>query len=218
MKSPHHERGVPARRRGALAALTIASVAGPAIVPADAQAQVPAPMKVAARHHVLTGSRVPIHGTTTAPAGTRVVIEATHGHGWSTVARTKARQGGRFGTSFRPNSVGRYKLRARALVPGVDPTDTTKVTAYRPAAASWYGPGFYGRHLACGGSYGAGRIGVANKTLPCGTKVTLRYHGRMVVAPVIDRGPYSGNRVYDLTAATKRRLGFGSTGTVWSSR
>ena len=56
---------------------------------------------------------------------------------------------------------------------------------------------------------------MAHKSLPCGTKVALRYKGKTVVAPVIDRGPYAGNREYDLTAETKRRLGFGSTGTVW---
>jgi len=48
--------------------------------------------------------------------------------------------------------------------------------------------------------------------------VRLRYHGRSITAPVIDRGPYVGGRVYDLTAATKNRLRFGSTGTVWSSK
>jgi len=36
--------------------------------------------------------------------------------------------------------------------------------------------------------------------------------------PVIDRGPYAGGREWDLTAATKRRLGFPSTGTVWSTK
>jgi rare lipoprotein A len=35
---------------------------------------------------------------------------------------------------------------------------------------------------------------------------------------VIDRGPYVGAREWDLTAATKRRLRFGSTGTVWATR
>ena len=59
---------------------------------------------------------------------------------------------------------------------------------------------------------------MANKSLPCGTRVTMRYHGRSVTVPVIDRGPYSGTREFDLTAATKRKLGFGSTGTVWTTR
>jgi rare lipoprotein A len=52
----------------------------------------------------------------------------------------------------------------------------------------------------------------------CGTKLRLRYRGRTVSARVIDRGPFAGNREFDLTAATKERLGFGSTGTVLSSK
>jgi rare lipoprotein A (peptidoglycan hydrolase) len=35
---------------------------------------------------------------------------------------------------------------------------------------------------------------------------------------VIDRGPYVGGRDWDLTGATKTRLGFPSTGTVWATR
>jgi rare lipoprotein A (peptidoglycan hydrolase) len=72
--------------------------------------------------------------------------------------------------------------------------------------------------LACGGRLQAGTLGVANKTLPCGTKVTLHYHGRTVRVPVIDRGPYAGAREFDLTAATKAKLRFGSTGVVMSTR
>ena len=48
-------------------------------------------------------------------------------------------------------------------------------------------------------------------------RVALYYHGHTVTAPVIDRGPYVAGREYDLTGATKARLHFGSTGTVWSS-
>jgi rare lipoprotein A len=92
------------------------------------------------------------------------------------------------------------------------------VTVYRPAAASWYGPGLMGGHLACGGTLDAGVVGVANKSMPCGSRVKLRYRGRTVTARVVDRGPYSGAREFDLTPATKERLGFGSTGTVWASR
>jgi rare lipoprotein A (peptidoglycan hydrolase) len=61
-------------------------------------------------------------------------------------------------------------------------------------------------------------VGVANKTLPCGTKVTFRYRGRMATARVIDRGPYAAGREWDLTAALKAKLRFGSTGTVLSTR
>ncbi len=57
-------------------------------------------------------------------------------------------------------------------------------------------------------------MGVAHKTLPCGTKVKLRYHGRSVTVPVIDRGPYVAGRDYDLTEAVKEKLGFPGVGTV----
>jgi rare lipoprotein A (peptidoglycan hydrolase) len=63
-----------------------------------------------------------------------------------------------------------------------------------------------------------GTMGVANKTLPCGTMVKLRYHGRSVTAPVIDRGPYVAGRDYDLTEAVKSRLGFPGVGTVLATR
>ena len=61
-------------------------------------------------------------------------------------------------------------------------------------------------------------VGVANKSLPCGTKVIFHYGGRTVKARVIDRGPYAGNREWDLTSALKAKLGFGTTGKVLSTR
>ena len=35
---------------------------------------------------------------------------------------------------------------------------------------------------------------------------------------MIDRGPYVAGREFDLTEATKQKLGFASTGTVWASK
>ena len=84
--------------------------------------------------------------------------------------------------------------------------------AYRLAGASWYGGG---GSLACGGMLTSSTRGVANKTLPCGTVIFLRYRGRKVEVPVIDRGPFVAGREFDLTEATKRALGFGDTGEVW---
>jgi rare lipoprotein A len=93
-----------------------------------------------------------------------------------------------------------------------------RLNVYRRAAVSWYGPGLFGSRLACGGTLSAGTLGVANRSLPCGARVTLRYRGRTVRVPVIDRGPFVGGREYDLTAATAQRLGFHATGTVWTTR
>jgi rare lipoprotein A (peptidoglycan hydrolase) len=89
---------------------------------------------------------------------------------------------------------------------------------YRPAAASYYGPGLYGGALACGGTLQPGTLGVAHKHLPCGTRVRLRYRGRSLTVPVVDRGPYVGGRDFDLTAATKARLRFPDVGVVLSTR
>src|SRR4029079_6560841 len=68
-----------------------------------------------------------------------------------------------------------------------------RVNVYRHAQASWYGPGLYGNHLGCGGTLTPGSLGVANKSLPCGTKVTLRHRGRPLPVPAVSRGPYGGN-------------------------
>jgi rare lipoprotein A (peptidoglycan hydrolase) len=75
------------------------------------------------------------------------------------------------------------------------------------AGATWYGPGFYGNRTACGKVLRTTTVGVASKTLPCGTKVTFAYHGHSVVAPVIDRGPYRKGYSFDLTGATAEALG-----------
>ena len=71
---------------------------------------------------------------------------------------------------------------------------------------------------ACGRTLSSGTVGVANKTLPCGTKVTVRYRGRSVRVPVVDRGPYVAGREFDLTSATKQRLGFQGHGYVLTTR
>lgn len=85
---------------------------------------------------------------------------------------------------------------------------------WRPALASWYGPGLYGNKLGCGGILHPGTEGVAHKDLACGTRLQIRYGGRTVTARVIDRGPYVGDREFDLAAGTRNRLGFTGTGTI----
>jgi peptidoglycan lytic transglycosylase len=73
--------------------------------------------------------------------------------------------------------------------------------------ATWYGPGLFGRHTACGQVLKRRTVGVANRTLPCGTLVELRYRGRHVTVPVIDRGPYGpAGANWDLTEGAAERL------------
>lgn len=74
------------------------------------------------------------------------------------------------------------------------------------AEASWYGPGFYGHGTACGRVMSTALVGVAHKTLPCGTAVTFMFDGRTVTVPVVDRGPYIRGRMWDLTYAACRAI------------
>jgi hypothetical protein len=78
----------------------------------------------------------------------------------------------------------------------------------RWAGATWYGPGLYGRHTACGNTLRRHTVGVAHKTLPCNTPVRFVYHGRVLIARVIDRGPYSRGNAWDLTNGAREALGF----------
>jgi rare lipoprotein A (peptidoglycan hydrolase) len=162
--------------------------------------------------NVTAGHAVKLHGRVTPDGGRQVVIQVG-----GRKLRAHTQDDGSFKAGWRAPRSGVY--RARARVDGSSARSRRiKINAYRPAAASYYGPGLYGGGLACGGTLNPGKLGVANKTLPCGAKVTLRYHGHTVTVPVIDRGPYAGNREYDMTAATKAKLGFPSTGTVLTTR
>jgi hypothetical protein len=87
-------------------------------------------------------------------------------------------------------------------------------SSFRSAGASWYGPGLYGNRTACGQTLRPFTVGVAHRTLPCGTMVKFVYEGNAVVAPVIDRGPFITGRAWDLTAAASDALEFEGVGMV----
>jgi len=85
----------------------------------------------------------------------------------------------------------------------------TSSSAWRWVRASSFGIGdgyLYG-HMACGGRLTPTVMAVAHRSLPCGTRVLLRYRGRTVVATVRDRGPYVAGGVLDLGPAVCRSLG-----------
>jgi rare lipoprotein A len=173
------------------------------------------------RRHVLGSRPVRVRGRLLPRlAGRPVRLQVRTRGGWKTVDKTRTRRGGAFRASFKPRRAGVYRLRARFAGDAAAAAASRKlkrIYVYRPSQASWYGPGLFGNATACGGSLSAGRLGVANKYLPCGTRVTFRYRGRSVTVPVIDRGPFSSGREWDLTAATKQRLRFGDVGVVWAT-
>jgi rare lipoprotein A (peptidoglycan hydrolase) len=95
-----------------------------------------------------------------------------------------------------------YLLNPSQLPPGV----------YNTSIASVFTD--YGLPIACGGVLHVAQLGVANKTLPCGTMVTFVYGGRAIRVPVLDRGPYIPGREWDLTGATAEALHFPGLGPI----
>ena len=153
------------------------------------------------------------------PAGGVVQIQRLDAtRGWVAETTTPAGPGGAFLARWRPRVVGRFTVRAVAGRDGVRAAaaaaPTTPVTVYRPGVATWYGPGLYGHHTACGQVLSHRIMGVAHRTLPCGTPVEIAFAGRTVTVPVIDRGPFSEGARYDLTSATAQQLGVTQTATV----
>jgi rare lipoprotein A (peptidoglycan hydrolase) len=90
---------------------------------------------------------------------------------------------------------------------GPAPAANTRTTGI----ATWFGPGFYGKQTACGQTLTPGVVGVANRTLPCGTLVKVTYKSQSLTVPVLDRGPYSHNADWDLTASAAEALGIAET-------
>lgn len=84
----------------------------------------------------------------------------------------------------------------------------------RTAGATWYGPGLYGRQTACGETLTPTTMGVAHRSLPCGTTIKFAYHGRYLITQVIDRGPYTPGNAFDLTNGARRALDFEGVGQV----
>lgn len=171
------------------------------------------------RIDLLVGAAMHVTGTLNPALPHRVVVlQERARRGWQAVARARTGPHGRFALTFHPRHTGSASARVRFAGDVQNASDARpigQVNVYRVAGASWYGGG---GSLACGGTLSDATQGVANKTLPCGTLVTLRYGARRLRVPVVDRGPYVAGRDFDLTPATRAALGFGDTGEVWSTR
>ena len=99
-----------------------------------------------------------------------------------------------------------------AAAPATSTGSAPSSTKTQPGAvATWFGPGFYGKQTACGQTLTPAIVGVANRTLPCGTLVSVTYEGHSLTVPVLDRGPYSHHADWDLTAGAAEALGITET-------
>jgi hypothetical protein len=139
---------------------------------------------------------------------------------WEPTTQATVAQDGTFTAVWQTNHIGRFAIQAVVLPPGGAVAasspgwPTVTVTVYRPSVATLYGPGFWGKRTACGVVLRRSTVGLANRTLPCGTPVAVYYRGRTMIVPVIDRGPYANAADWDLTMATGRALGVKTTVTL----
>jgi rare lipoprotein A len=78
--------------------------------------------------------------------------------------------------------------------------------------ASWYGPGFHGNLTANGEVFNQNALTAAHPSLPFGTRVRVTWNNRSVDVRINDRGPFTGGRIIDLSAAAASRLGMRDIG------
>jgi rare lipoprotein A (peptidoglycan hydrolase) len=169
------------------------------------------------------GDGVLARGTMPGAAGRKVVLQQLdERRGWHAIARTQVRTTERFEVRLRATRSGRISLRAvlarRGRTVAAQSTPVASLNVYRPAKATFYGPGFFGQQTACGQLLTPDMQGVAHKRLPCGTLVAIMFEGRELVVPVIDRGPFNGDVTWDLTQATADALGFTGAGQIGYTR
>lgn len=170
------------------------------------------------RRNITAGGSIVVRGAMSPhSSGHPVALQVFRKRSWHTIDEDTTGAKGKYVLRWRPKGIGSTKMRLAFAGTATQTPASRRIgyaNVYRSAMASWYGPGLYGNKLGCGGRLSPGTVGVAHKRLPCGSKVVLRYKGRTVRARVIDRGPYVGGREFDLTAATKSKLRFGSTGRI----
>ena len=106
-------------------------------------------------------------------------------------------------------------LAATGGVESARPVTAAPRISHKASLATWFGPGFYGQRTACGQVLTPAVVGVAHRSLPCGTLVKVSYRGRQLIVPVIDRGPYAHNgAAWDLTSGAAQALGMLETARV----
>jgi rare lipoprotein A len=138
---------------------------------------------------------------------------------WSNTVSAVVAKDGTFSATWKTNHIGQFALRAEINTAGAaraaSASPTVTVIVYRPSIASWYaGKSEWGAHTACHVKLTRTTLGVANRTLPCGTPVAFYYKGRTLTVPVIDRGPYANHADWDLTQYAAKLLGMQSAGVV----
>ena len=103
-----------------------------------------------------------------------------------------------------------YKVRGKIYYPKEDKNYK------KTGLASWYGDAFHGRLTANGEIYDMTHLTAAHPTMPLPSyaRVTNVENGSSVIVRVNDRGPYSHNRLIDLSKRAAELLDYTRTGTA----
>ena len=88
--------------------------------------------------------------------------------------------------------------------------DTSLSPYQQEGVASWYGKRFHGRKTASGERYDMYAMTAAHRTLPIPSyvRVTSLVTGKSVVVRINDRGPFSKNRLIDLSYTAAHKLDY----------
>jgi hypothetical protein len=169
-------------------------------------------------------------------AGGTMEIETARPSGtkWTEVATGAIESGGAFSTAWAPATSAQVAIRAviapastnalaraqdisgtgvpaayalAATTPNLSSTSAVTIPIFRNAFATIFGPGLWGHRTACGQRLQETTLGVASRTLKCGTKIAVDFRGHELTVPVIDRGPFTSKANWDLTLATADALG-----------
>jgi hypothetical protein len=137
--------------------------------------------------------------------------------GWVEIATATTDANGAFRVRWKARPAGTFAFRAvmrRAdtSAGAAEASDSMMLRIYKSTLAST----FFDRITACGRNLRRSTLGVAHKSLPCGTKVAFYYRGRTITVPVVDRGPYRRGYSWDLTEAAAAKLRFSGLGRVGS--
>jgi rare lipoprotein A (peptidoglycan hydrolase) len=170
----------------------------------------------------LVGKVAKVSGELPAAAGATVRVERQDAAGdWEAIGRGPVDASGAFTVTWTADEPGRFPLRAvpdttNATTAASTDAPTGTATIYKPTRATWYG--MFGRKTACGVRLTRTTMGVAHKTLPCGTMVAVYLDGRTIEVPVLDRGPYAKGVALDLTWAAAQAIGMEGTDRVgWTT-
>jgi rare lipoprotein A len=183
-------------------------------------------MEISTIEAAATGRKLDLSGRApSADKGRSIEIESTPAgrSSWQKAVKLVVSSKGRFSGSWTPSTSGQFSLRAELLprtsadtaaAAAVPHTGNLSVEVFKPSEGTLYGPGFYGNKTYCGQTLTKKTLGVASRTLKCGTKVAINYKDHVIVVPVIDRGPYDTKADWDLTMATGKKIGMTETGSV----